>query len=111
MSKTFVIDEPSKSEIKHIKKDDAKKEENSVAKDKHTENEHQVKQNDVTSTTTNDAGISTHTVAAESSLPDTGVADIMGSVSHTSILIGVALFLVVAMRHVGQSFNFVKQKG
>lgn len=111
MSKTFVIDESSKSEIKHIKKDDAKKEENSVVKDKHTEDKHQVKQDDVTSTTTNDDGISTHTVEAESSLPDTGVVDVMGSISHTSILIGVALFLVVAMRYVGQSFNFVKQKG
>ena len=111
MSKTFVIDESSKSEIKHIKKDDAKKEENSVAKDKHTEDKHQEKQDDVTSTTTNDDGISTHTVEAESSLPDTGVVDVMGSVSHTSILIGVALFLVVTMRYVGQSFNFVKQKG
>lgn len=111
MSKTFVIDESSKSEIKDIKKDDAKKEENSVAKDKHTEDKHQVKQDDVTSTTTNDDGISTHTVEAESSLPDTGVVDVMGSVSHTSILIGVALFLVVTMRYVGQSFNFVKQKG
>lgn len=111
MSKTFVIDEPSKSEIKHIKKDDVKKEKNSVAKDKHTENKNQVKQDNVSSTTTNDNDISTHTVEAESLLPNTGVADTMGFVSHASILIGITLFLVVAMHHVGQSFNFIKQKG
>lgn len=110
MSKTFVIDD-EKSEIKHIKKDDLKKED-SVAKDEHKDSKandqetHVIKNDDV-----HTSQVSSHTVQTESGLPDTGISDFMGPVSQASILIGFSLFLVLLLRKIGQSVHFIKQEG
>lgn len=114
--KTFVIDPPSSTtmKVKHIDNQehvdsDSKSEDTTT--NNNTNETYVVSDNQNQESNNTTSNMSTHTVQAESSLPDTGTFNIISDISYTSTTIGVTLIMVYLIKKLEEIVHVSRQKG
>lgn len=112
--KTFVIDSPSSTtmKIKHIEnqehvESDSKSEDTTT--NNNTNETYVVSDNQESSNIS--SNVSTHTVQAETGLPDTGTHNIISDISYTSTTIGITLIAVYFIKKLEEIVHVSRQKG
>lgn len=114
--KTFVIDPPSSitMKVKHIENQEHV-ESDSKSEDTTTNND--INETYVVSDSQNQessnisSNVSTHTVQAETGLPDTGTHNIISDISYTSTTIGITLIAVYFIKKLEEIVHVSRQKG
>lgn len=112
--KTFVIDPPLSTtmKIKHIEnqehvESDSKSEDTTT--NNNTNETYVVSDNQESSNIS--SNVSTHTVQAETGLPDTGTHNIISDISYTSTTIGITLIAVYFIKKLEEIVHVSRQKG
>ena len=112
--KTFVIDPPSSTtmKVKHI---DNQEHVQSNSDSKGTTSTNNINETYIVSdnqeSSNTSSNVSTHTVQAETGLPDTGTHNIISDISYTSTTIGVTLIAVYFIKKLEEIVHVSRQKG
>ena len=116
--KTFVIDPPSSTtmKVKHIdNQEHVQSNSDSDSKDttstNNTNEMYVVSDNQNQESSNTSSNVSTHTVQAETGLPDTGTHNIISDISYTSTTIGITLIAVYFIKKLEEIVHVSRQKG